>query len=245
MKKRAESKRAGTNFDRPCPVPVYTQTDVEANGFGKILLMGAQKVGKTRAVVSTAPRPVFVINGDGQDALVPAVNAGAEFASADPRTFEEYLDVCSWAAEQADKGNIRTVVVDTINQLHRRLVDDTRESLGGVDKQAWGRILTQSTRGIQYLLDAPCHLIIIGYDDVSESGSTLALQGQFGRFITAMTNEWVKFTIGLNKQKNVVRGFQVGAGDTFMHGSRSLKGADCVNTRPDVVELLGVLGIKP
>jgi hypothetical protein len=61
----------------------YSQQDARDSAFARLLLLGPSKLGKTTAVVSTAPGPVVVLNADGDSALKYPAKIGAKFGALD------------------------------------------------------------------------------------------------------------------------------------------------------------------
>lgn len=95
----------------------------------RLLLMAPPKVGKSCAVILTAPRPVYVINCDQPTSLDPVIER-AQLLGVTPDevfTWDFVKDVASMEAAiksahaLVKAGEVKTIVVDTISKYAQRL----------------------------------------------------------------------------------------------------------------------------
>lgn len=248
-KKKVKKRTVKPTSKFASPIPVYTAKDIASDGYLKMLLMGPPKGGKSSTVATTAPKPIFILNGDGKDGLHYASTLpGAEFESGDVNTLDDLGRTASWLLKRVDAGEIRTVVIDTLTLLQSRIVDNFAEANGGVDLQGWGELFTKIKSVIQAFIDAPCHFIIVGHAVNTDGGSgghgTMpAIAGKLGTILPAMIHEWVWLDVDPKKKPEEARTFLVGPQGNWMHGCRHAKRTVAIEA--DIGALLEELEIDP
>ena len=196
----------------------------------------------------TAPKPLYIVNGDGPDSLSYASKQGADFEHAAPQSLQELRSLNGYLLKRVRAGEIKTIAIDTITLLQKRLIEHMREENGGVmDQQAWGIMLSNMLQVFQALVDAPCHLIVIGHaiggdEDAGGQGTMPAIAGQLGTVLPAMLSDWVWLNVDAKKGE-VKRQFLIGPQGKWMHGCRHAKNTTAIDA--DIMELLEELEIEP
>jgi hypothetical protein len=150
-------------------------SEIESFDFLRLLVIGPVRVGKTTAVVGTAPKPVYVICSDDKASLKPASKVTSEFQfdlvnSADGATLlKQWEDAFRHAKQEVKAGKIKTVVWDTITsfaslliaaELLAHMTQDGNED-GRTAYPAYGRRLKSL---VSRLITLDCHVIVISHD---------------------------------------------------------------------------------
>lgn len=227
-------------------IEIYSEGDVESVDYARVLLMGPAKSGKTVCAVATAPRPVFVINGDGAGALTSATRHGAKFTAIDANSLGEYKSAVKFIGKEARKGKVGTVVVDTLTLLQRRCKDDLqRQGLEGYD--LWRELLDSFSGTTRTLLNSPAHVIVtahVGKHDVSSGslGTLPAIEGQFAGQAPGLFADivWLETSIS-SKSGEVRRQILVGPQGQWVHACRNADGSHAIDA--NITTLLETLGI--
>lgn len=99
--------------------PEWSDGKVEAPRYLGVLLLGPPKGGKSSCAVGTAPGPVYVINSDGRDGLVPVqrLYPHAKFASNNVYTMADMENALTTARSLVKEGKVKTVVWDTMSNF--------------------------------------------------------------------------------------------------------------------------------
>lgn len=223
---------------------VYNEADVHSDAWGRVLILGDAKAGKTTCVALTAPRPILFINCDGdKSALTGAAHLGARFRAVDvidERTWSRAID---FALDEAKHERVATIVVDTLTLLADSLVDSLRQHMSGHD--LWRKFLETMTGGIRDLKTARAHLVVIAH--AAASGNELvgllpAVPGKSASRIPAMLADWVWLDLDM-KTKPLMRSFLVGPQKSWSHGCRNARRTATIDA--DVSLLFEELGIQP
>jgi hypothetical protein len=128
-----------------------------------ILLYGPSKVGKS-TFGSQAPDALFLATEPGLSAL--------EVFQIPITSWEEFLSACG--AIEAGEHPFKTIVVDTVDNLHRLIVDHTRAKLGIVHEsdlgfgKAYGLINGELHRVLSKLAFLPYGLILVSHSEDRE-----------------------------------------------------------------------------
>lgn len=153
----------------------------------KALLLGSPGIGKSTAVVCTAPRPVAVILCEGDTALDYArismredeglsnkeIDKVLSFTRTD--TWDSMMKAVQEARVAAEAGLIQTLVIDPLNFWADRLMDQaigwTKTKDGNEDGRRAHPECTKRLRQLTYQLMAlPCHVVVIShYMDVGDA----------------------------------------------------------------------------
>ena len=220
----------------------YSSEQVQATGKARILLLGPPKIGKTTAIAKGAPEPLL-INCDGKNAALGAVNQGARFKYAvDVNSGAQWVAACGMAKELAEKGDIKSVIVDTASLLNYTLISENKRS----GAKGWD-IYTQATetamRGFDILRNLNAHLFVVSHLKVE--GETVAgimpdVKGELKALIPRLIEDWVMIELDPVTGK---RNFLVGAQKFWTPSGRNIK-RSCV-IEADVGLLFKELGINP
>ncbi len=129
------------------------------------LLYGPPGAGKSVAA-GTAPGPILVLNAEGPNALRKARElSDAEFREvelAGSATLDEaYLYLAG------DGKDVRTVVVDTIGEVYRVLLEELAGT-GPAKIQHYGEVNTKIERFVRALRDLPVNLVLIAHESVDD-----------------------------------------------------------------------------
>ena len=101
----------------PAKLVAMRAIDMAGPAYLRALVMGWNKVGKSTAVISTAPGPVYVINSDGQAALEPVLDFNQDFLHTYVKSSEEMNQAFEIARQLVKAGEVKTVVWDTMSGL--------------------------------------------------------------------------------------------------------------------------------
>jgi hypothetical protein len=227
----------------PKSLQLYDAEGTKADSWARILMLGPAKAGKTVACALTSPKPVFVINCDGEHALIGAAALAAEYSAVDVTTGQQWMDAIGYATSLAAEGKVQTIVVDTLTLLADNLVDDFSRTMSGFD--LWGAVKEYLVGGVRDLKQAEAHLIVTAHALANEDsivGVLPAIPGKAGTRIPAMLHDWVWLDID-TKTEPAERRFLVGPQKNWNHGARNAKRS--ISIKADVIELFKELGIEP
>lgn len=228
----------------PAGMHIYGPEDTEADAWGRILLMGPAKGGKTTACLKTSPVPVFMINCDGKGALVGARQQGAkDYYAVDVHSAEQWNRAVVYACKLATQEKISTIIVDPLTTLYDTILDDLKGSFSGFD--LWANVLDYMVGGIRDLRSADAHLIVTSHSMANEDsmqGVLPAIGGKSATRIPAMMHDWIWLDLEMHKEA-VERKFLVGPQKNWNHGARNAKRSVAIEA--NVTTLLKELGIRP
>jgi len=236
------------------PLERYSADEAQKNAFARVLLLGPPKCGKTVACSTTSPRPVDVINCDGKYAIAPVPLYGkfesGDFEAMNVRCNAEWQAACREEHARACKGEVRTIVVDSLTLLADSILDEARQARPGakLDFDGWSLYADavmghEGRSGLRLLLDAPAHLIITAH--MAPVGDYVAgiLPAIPGRVIPnklpGLIDDWILFECTTSGERRFVLGPQ----DNWNHSGRNIR--KVTKIAADVNLLLKELGIDP
>ena len=142
--------------------------DIDGPSFLRMLVLGFSKVGKSVACVSTAPGPVYVINSDQKESLVPVTRFTDNFLHNHVISSQGMNDAIELARQLVKEERVQTVVWDTISgfspYLEAEAFASTLTKDGKEDgRKAWPvyRKIIRSTLSRLFKLKA--HVIVISH----------------------------------------------------------------------------------
>lgn len=220
---------------------VYNQNDVKGGSYARVLILGPAKAGKSSCIALTAPKPLLVLNCDGEDALQGATKLGAEYSAVNVTDRESWNAAIDYACEQAKAKRIKSIAVDTISLLGDTIKEDAEQKLKGFD--VWNELGNQMVRGLKRLKDAPAHLFITAHmvpGSDKEEGILPALQGNAKTRIPALINDWILLQV--MPEQDPERVFYLGPQKGWTHSGRNIRKTCAIEA--DIGLLLEELGIK-
>lgn len=147
-------------------------SDLGAQFWARLLVLGAPKSGKTTTCITTAPGPVYVINSDDEYSLRPASAHGGSFAYDNAYGNERGLQAIDLALKEAHRGvhakQYTTIVWDTITRYSARaeamFEDASRSASGQADgRKFWPAHRKHILQCVDRLLALPAHVIILAH----------------------------------------------------------------------------------
>jgi AAA domain-containing protein len=225
---------------------IYDETTAKESSFARVLLLGPPKGGKTTCILTTAPRP-FVINCDGRGATKGARNLGAKFKGVDVDDSASWRQACKLALELAEKGEIRTIVVDTVSLLSDVLTDEMGLKHRGNKNsyERWTELTDHLIGGLRVLLDAKAHVFTIGHmkpEVETATGIMPLIAGASKVRWPALVDDWVLLEVNTEKPE-VQRNFVLGPQKLWTAQGRNMRRTTTI--RADVMLLLKELGLEP
>lgn len=149
-------------------MPLEFVKPTPAGSTANFLLYGPPGTGKTVGATS-APGPILVLNAEGPGGLRKAreIHAGTDIREV-AVTGKDVLDASYLYVR--DGNGVRTVVVDTVGEVHRVLL----EEIGGdrPSLQAWGDTNTVVERFVRALRDLDVNLVLTAHEEVVVDGTT-------------------------------------------------------------------------
>jgi hypothetical protein len=219
---------------------VMTGDDAADEAFARVLLLGAMKVGKTTAVLSTSPGPVLVINCDGTGATKYPKTRGAQFYQLDVKSRKSWLAASAKAVALAKAGSVKTIVVDTVTLLSDEILSELK-ILNFQGHELWNEVADVLKTGFRKLFEADAHLIVVAHMDPREdevSGIMPLIPGQTKVWLPARVADWVLFDTSEGKRQ-----FLLGPQKSWSHSGRNIKRSVAIDA--DVGVLFEELGITP
>jgi hypothetical protein len=164
--------------------------DLEGPKYLRLLVLGFNKVGKSTQVISTSPKPVYVINCDQPDALEPVRRFDRSFSHNFIDSSQKMADAIEVARQLVKDGKVSTVVWDTLSgfspNLELEAFASTLTSEGKEDgRRAWP-VYRKFLRGfIGRLFKLKCHVVVVSHyldvggssDDDKDAGKKVAKTG--------------------------------------------------------------------
>lgn len=217
----------------------YNETELQESSFARILLTGDRKVGKTTAVLTTAPGPIIVLNADGPGAPMSAKRHGAkDLLIADVTTCALWLKGCHEAAKLAEAGKARTIVIDTVTLLINNVISvEMGRKFNGFD--IWRETLQCFLSGFDTLRKSQAHLFVLGHYDLADG--QLTLDGKLKKDVPALVHDIVH--LDFNPKRQPDRAFHIGPSASGLSGGRNCDENKIIPA--DVGELFKELGITP
>jgi hypothetical protein len=230
---------------------IKTQDEVQTDAWARCLLLGAMKIGKTTSLLTTAPGPILVLNCDGQSATVPAARMGGKFLQLDIRTRSDLQRHTATACALAEKGQVRTIILDTVTLLADNIVKELKPILGG-DKNKyaiWDELKIRLQTNIQKLLYAYAHVFIVAHLDPRSvdldncvAGILPMIPGDTKTWLPSTISDWVLCESDYDDAKAPVK-YLVGPQKYWTHSGRNIKRSVIIPA--DVKLLLAEFGINP
>jgi len=232
----------------PLPQGFFSATDLQASAFARVLLVAPAKVGKTTSIAATAPGPVLILNCDGRDAPLGAVNQMTEEQARQTIIFDVY-SLQDWARARAgaiklaNEGIVRHVLVDTASRLSEMAVSELKVTRDGY--KLWDAVKEEVYGGVDELSEKlEAHLYVIAHIDAMSGDDAAAgilpmIAGSSKRWIPTAVNDWVY----LDAKTDGTRQFLLGPQKFWPFSGRNVKKSLAVDAT--VPALFEALGIKP
>lgn len=150
--------------------------DLEGPKFLRLMVLGFNKVGKSSCVISSAPKPVYVINCDQPDALEPVRRFDRTFLHNFIDSSQKMGDAIELARQLVKEEKVSTVVWDTLSGFSPNLELEAFASCLTSDGKEDGRrawpVYRKYLRGfLGRLFKLKCHVVVIShYLDVGGGG---------------------------------------------------------------------------
>ena len=129
----------------PYDIEVIDAKQIGVRRHLRMLVMGPGKVGKTSAVLLTAPRPIYIINSDQDDALDPATELCLErkvplkFKQSIVQSDKKMDAAIMTAKELVKTEGVKTVVWDTMTNFSKYLLEQCKKATLTKDLKEDGR----------------------------------------------------------------------------------------------------------
>jgi len=151
--------------------------------FLRLLLLGPPKSRKTTIAVGTSPGPVYVINSEDPDDLLPAKRLTTNFMHNTVHTSQKMEQALALARVQIDRG-VRTIVWDTLSSFSDFLSEEClRASLTSAGlpdgRKAWPEYEKRLKNYVDRLKRLPAHVIVVShFQDFSSESDNQATGGK-------------------------------------------------------------------
>jgi hypothetical protein len=219
---------------------VYTAEEAAKSAFARVLVLGPAKAGKTTCLALTAPKPL-IINCDGLDATMGAVNQGAQFLAVDVVNRATWKKACTTAGTLVAKGHVQSIIIDTLSLLSESLLDDISLTLDGFDK--WNELSSQLLKGLRGLMKLEAHVFITSHmtpEHDKAAGILPAIPGSSKIRIPAIVNDWVLLDVEAGRKPHE-RMWLLGPQKSWTHSGRNIRRSCAVEaTVPALLEELGI-----
>lgn len=244
-----EDADAAGAVDPPLVIPGFELYDAGTaldTAFARVMVLGPAKAGKTTCVVKGAPS-ALIINCDGANATKGAAGQGAKFHALDVTSKATWHSACRGAAQLAEQGKVRTIVVDTASLLADMLLDELSVTLTGWD--VWTELASNVIKGIKVLREAPAHLFVNAHmtpDADAAAGILPAIGGKLKVRLPALLDDWVLLDVEPGRKiagRDAERAWLLGPQKSWTHSGRNIRRTTIVPATFD--DLLAALQIKP
>jgi AAA domain len=170
---------------RAAMVPL-SATDIAGPRYLRMLVLGWQKIGKSCAVISTAPGKVYVINTDQPTSLEPVLDFRQDFLHNHVRSSLEMNDALALATQLVRDGEVQSVVWDTMSGyspiVEAEAFAATLTSNGNEDGRTASPLYRKIMRAtVKRLFNLKCHVIVISHYLDSGGQSDDAGKGEDGK----------------------------------------------------------------
>lgn len=131
-----------------------------------VLLYGPPGAGKSTAA-ATAPGPILWLNAEGPN----AIRFARELVDTEIREVEvtgaAVLDAAYLYARDPDS-EIRTVVIDTVGEVYRVLIEELSRAAERPSLQNYGDVNTKIERFVRAMRDLPLNLVILAHEEIAD-----------------------------------------------------------------------------
>jgi hypothetical protein len=194
----------------------YDENELQASAFGRVIVTGPRKMGKTTALLTTAPGPIAVLNCDGEGAPIAAKRFGAkDLKIVDVTSPDLWRKAVDGAIKLADKGEVRSIVVDTFTLLVNNVLT-LAHNKRYEGFEIWRNVLDDGIRGLTKLSYAQAHVFIVCHHNLEDG--QLLLNGALKEQVPSMMHDIVQFEFRAAKEPRRV--FHIGPDAAGMTGSR-------------------------
>jgi hypothetical protein len=146
------------------PIPASA---LDKTNYLRLLVMGAPKCGKTACAVTTSPRPVYVLNCEGDDALLYAREVYPDFEFDRIKGWNSMSQALLDAKKLAADGKIKTLVVDPMSDFAAHLEEEclaaTNNGNGEDGRRAYPEYNKRLRHFVEKLFMLPCHVVVISH----------------------------------------------------------------------------------
>jgi hypothetical protein len=223
-------------------IGAYTTAEIKESAFGRFLIVGPPKSGKTSALL-TAPKPLL-INCDGPNA---ALGAAHQAKCPDDTPILDAYSIQSWklAVQAAKKvvaaGVCKTIIVDTVTLLADNILDELKaKKFDGF--LLWNEFDSIIRIQLKQLLSLDAHVFLVSHiDSGHEEGAGIMplFPGSGKRKIAGMVDNWV--LMDLMPTRVPQRQFVLSPQENWHGSCRNLNRANvCPATVPDLFAALGI-----
>jgi hypothetical protein len=211
-------------------------------------IMGAPKVGKSSTVVSTAPKPVYVINCDQVDGLSGAARRTKEFEWDLIKSRDEMQLAIKTAKDGVKAKKYKTIIIDTFSSFAAKLeqwcLDATDTGKGPDGRRAYPDYEKRLRHVVESCFRIEAHVIFLSHylqigGEIAENGTPKygdgivpLLAGKARATVPMLFSEVIFMTFDRDKNRVFVCNPQGAWGP----GSRSLETSD--NIPADVGKLI-------
>jgi AAA domain len=168
----------------PYDIEVIDAKQVAVRKFLRLLVMAPPKVGKTSAVLMTSPRPIYVINSDGPDALDPATELCLErklslkFKQSIVQSDAKMDAAIGTARELVKKEGTKTIVWDTMTNYSKFILEQCKKATltkqGAEDgRKFWPLYHSKMEAVIDRLFSIDAHVVVISHYEENSSDQDL------------------------------------------------------------------------
>jgi hypothetical protein len=220
---------------------VMTNDEVGECAFARILMLGQPKIGKTTALLTSAPRPL-IINCDAEDATKYANRNGAKYLQLDAYDRKTWKAAVQRAKKLAAEGVIKSIIVDSLTMLADNLLNEISVTLEGFD--LWNEFDSQFRGGCKSVMKAEAHVFLVAHitPDYKErddsAGIAPLIPGQSKVKLPAAVSDYVLFELDPTTGE---RQFLLGPQKSWNFSGRNVK-RSC-KVKATVPDLFGELGI--
>ena len=216
-------------------------SDCAKAAYLRLLVMAPPKAGKTTTTLMTCEKPAYVINCDDDHSLIPAARKTTDFVydnvfAPDPMT--SLNKAIKEAADGVKAGRYKTIILDTISVLSRRLMAQLEAPALEMGKQPDGRKTypeheNRLIGAVERLFRLKAHVIVLSHfievggeaeGQLAKTGAGIAplLAGKARATIPALFQD----VVFLEKKKDKSRVFITSIDGVWGPGCRSLSATE-------------------
>jgi hypothetical protein len=223
----------------------HSSDDVSSSSYARILVLGGMKIGKTTALLTTAPKP-GIINCDADDATKwAATHGGAKFLQWNAYNKQQWAKAVHAASMAANDGVINTVIVDSMTLLGNNVVDELAVVHGEDKRGLYGELIKVLMSGVKKLCKLQAHVFFVAHlspDHDEVAGIVPLIGGQTKVLLPAFVSDWVLFRCDPEaSDPKLQRQFVLGAQGKWSASGRNIKKPNVIPaTVPDLFHELGI-----